>query len=73
LTSVSIRVACKTAGCTRTILAATAARTGGYCMPCVQAKERQQREAHLRANRRDVDPFDGIDEPLDILRRSPIR
>ena len=68
MTSVSTRVACKTAGCTRTILAATAARTGGYCMPCVQAKERQQREAHLRANRRDVDPFDGIDEPLDILK-----
>jgi hypothetical protein len=65
---VSIRAACKTAGCTRTILAATAARTGGYCMPCVQAKERQQREAHIRANRRDVDPYDGIDDPLEILK-----
>lgn len=68
MTSVSTRVACKTAGCTRTILAATAARTGGYCMPCVQAKERRQREAHVRANRRDVDPYDGIDDPLAILK-----
>jgi hypothetical protein len=65
---VSIRVACKTIGCSRTILAATAARTGGYCMPCVQAKERQQREAHIRANRRDVDPYAGLDDPLDILK-----
>lgn len=68
MTSVSTRVACKTAGCTRTILAATAARSGGYCMPCVQAKERQQREAHIRANRRDVDPYDGIADPLEILK-----
>ena len=37
-------------------------------MPCAQAKERQQREAHIRANRRDVDPYDGIDDPLEILK-----
>jgi hypothetical protein len=37
-------------------------------MPCVQAKEREQREAHIRANRRDVDPYDGIDDPLEILK-----
>lgn len=68
MTSVSTRVACKTAGCSRTILATTAARTGGYCMPCVRAKERQQREAYIRANRRDVDPYDGLDDPLAILK-----
>ena len=37
-------------------------------MPCVQAKERQQREAHIRANRRNVDPYDGIDDPLALLK-----
>lgn len=37
-------------------------------MPCVQAKERQQREAHIRANRRDVDPYDGIDDAFEILK-----
>jgi hypothetical protein len=67
-TQLTTRVACKTAGCTRTILAATAARTGGYCMPCVQAKERQQREAHIRANRRNVNPYDGIDDALELLK-----
>ena len=66
--SMSLRVACKSVGCSRTILAATAARTGGYCMPCVQAKERQQRAAHIRANRRDVDPYAGIDDPLQLLK-----
>jgi hypothetical protein len=37
-------------------------------MPCVQAKDRQQREAHIRANRRDVDPYDGITDPLELLK-----
>jgi hypothetical protein len=37
-------------------------------MPCVQAKERQQREAHIRANRREVNPYEGIDDPLEILK-----
>lgn len=37
-------------------------------MPCVQAKERQQREASIRASRRDVDPYDGITDPLEILK-----
>jgi hypothetical protein len=37
-------------------------------MPCVQAKERQQREAHIRANRRNVDPYGRIDDPLELLK-----
>ena len=37
-------------------------------MPCVQAKDREQREAYIRANRRDVDPYDGVDDPLEILK-----
>lgn len=37
-------------------------------MPCVQAKQRQQRAAYIRANRRDVDPYAGIDDPLEILK-----
>jgi hypothetical protein len=37
-------------------------------MPCVQAKEREQRAAYIRANRRDVDPYDGVDDPLAILK-----
>ncbi len=64
----SERVACKSDGCSRTILAATASRTGGYCMPCVQAKERQQRAAFIHANRRNVDPYAGLDDPLEMLK-----
>jgi hypothetical protein len=62
------RVACKTAGCNRTMLAATAARTGGFCMPCVHEQARQKHEAYIRANRRDVDPYAGLDDPLAILK-----
>ena len=64
----TLRVACKSPGCSRTILAATAARTGGYCMPCVQGEARKQREAHIRANRRDVDPYAGLDDALEMLK-----
>lgn len=62
------RVPCKTAGCARTILAATAARTDGYCMPCVQERTRQKHEAYVQANRRAVDPYVGIDDPVEILK-----
>jgi hypothetical protein len=37
-------------------------------MPCVQAKERKQREEYIRANRRNVDPYDGIDDPLELIK-----
>ncbi|MCZ8901891.1 hypothetical protein OM240_18000, partial [Escherichia albertii] len=32
------RIPCKNPTCTSTILPQTAVRTGGYCMPCVQAQ-----------------------------------
>jgi hypothetical protein len=64
----SLRVPCKTAGCTRTILAATAAKTDGYCMPCVQGQARRKHEAYVQANRRDVDPYAGMDDPVEILK-----
>ena len=37
-------------------------------MPCVQAQARQKHEAYLQANRRDVDPYAGIDDPLEMLK-----
>src|SRR5688572_21214128 len=37
-------------------------------MPCVQEQARQKHEAYIQANRRDVDPYAGIDDPLEILR-----
>lgn len=37
-------------------------------MPCVHEHARQRHEAYIRANRRDVDPYAGIDDPLEILK-----
>jgi hypothetical protein len=37
-------------------------------MPCVQEQARQKHEAYVQANRRDVDPYAGIDDPLEILK-----
>lgn len=37
-------------------------------MPCMQGQARQKHEAYVRANRRDVDPYAGIDDPLELLK-----
>jgi hypothetical protein len=37
-------------------------------MPCVQAKARREREEFIRNNRRDVDPYKGLDDPFEILK-----
>ncbi len=63
----SNRLPCKTPGCAGTILPATAQRTGGYCMPCVQAAELKRQQEHIAANRRDVDPYEGVTDPVEVL------
>lgn len=70
------RMQCKTVDCTGQILPSTAERTGGYCMPCIQKKERAERQKYIEENRRDIDPFDGVTDPVEIIllhhvRRSP--
>ncbi len=42
------RIPCKNPQCSHFILPATAARTEGYCMPCVQARYRQEQEEYIR-------------------------
>jgi hypothetical protein len=37
-------------------------------MPCVRGQARRKYEAYIQANRRDVDPYAGIDDPLEILK-----
>src|SRR5687768_5470714 len=37
-------------------------------MPCVQEQARRKHEAYLQANRRDVDPYARIDDPLEMLK-----
>ena len=62
------RVRCKSANCERTILPATAEDTGGYCMPCVHKAAAEERERHIRQNRKDVDLFAGVTDPVEIIK-----
>ncbi len=63
-----IRTPCKSEGCSATILPTTAEKTGGYCMPCRQETERQERQQYIKDHRRDVDLYEGIDDPVEILK-----
>ncbi|WP_419891176.1 DUF1963 domain-containing protein [Paenibacillus xylanexedens] len=62
------RIPCIREGCANTILPATAAKTGGYCMPCKQEMEREERQKYIEANRRDVNLYAGITDPVEILK-----
>ena len=62
------RLPCRSEGCTATILPATAAKTGGYCMPCKQEMERKERQRYIEQNRRDIDLYEGITDPVEILK-----
>ncbi len=45
------RIPCKNPECTSTILPQTATRTGGYCMPCVQARQQRAYDEYVRKNK----------------------
>lgn len=62
------RIPCISDGCTNTILPATAKANNGYCMPCVHARNRAAREAYIRENRREVDPYEGLTDRVEIIR-----
>ncbi len=62
------RVPCRNQGCSRTILPSTASETGGLCMPCVQAAAREARAKYIRENRRDLNEFAGVDDPVEVLK-----
>ncbi|WP_339205237.1 DUF1963 domain-containing protein [Paenibacillus sp. FSL K6-3182] len=62
------RLPCQTEGCVATILPATAAKTGGICMPCQQKKLRLEKEDYIARNRRFVDPYKDVTEPVEILK-----
>ena len=55
-------------GCTNTILPATAKANEGYCMPCVGRKRSEERAKYIRENRREVDPYAGVTDVVEILR-----
>jgi hypothetical protein len=62
------RLPCRTEGCANTILPATAKANDGYCMPCVQKRHSEQREKYIRENRRQVDPYAGVTDDVEIIR-----
>ncbi|MGF6355164.1 hypothetical protein ABIE27_003078 [Paenibacillus sp. 4624] len=62
------RIPCIRKGCDHMILPATAAKTGGYCMPCKQEMEREAHQRYIEANRRDVDLYEGITDAVHILK-----
>lgn len=62
------RVKCKNPECANLILVSTAERTNGFCMPCVQAAARKERDEYIRKNRRDLDEFSGVTDPVEVLK-----
>ncbi len=64
----SERLPCRTEGCGNTILPATAKANDGYCTPCVQKRRREERDEYSLQNRREVDPYAGIIDVIDIIR-----
>lgn len=62
------RLPCRNEGCSATILPATAAKTGGYCMPCKQEMQRAERQRYIEQHRRDIDLYEGITDPVEILK-----
>lgn len=64
----SDRIPCINAECQSTILQSTADRTGGYCMPCYQAIKRKEQEEFIRKNRKDINLYEGVNDPVEILK-----
>lgn len=62
------RIACKSLYCEATILPATAQDTGNLCMPCFKKMKQQEREDYIIKNHRVIDLYQGITNPLDIIR-----
>lgn len=62
------KVNCATPGCAHLILPETATRTGGLCMRCVGKRAEAERQEYIRRNRREVNPYAGLTDPVDLIR-----
>ncbi|WP_461612101.1 hypothetical protein [Clostridium sp. Marseille-QA1073] len=63
----SERIPCRSEGCKGTILRTTADRTGGYCMLCYQEIKRKEEEEFIKKNRKNVNLYANITDPVEIL------
>ena len=68
MTNESKKVPCKNKDCNRLILELTAKKTGGYCYPCYNAIEAAKRDEYIRKNRKDVNLYEGINDPVEIIK-----
>ena len=62
------RIPCKSPACTSTILQETAARTNGYCMPCVQAQQQREHDEYIKKYKKIVNVFAGLSDPIAMLK-----
>src|SRR5262249_14348741 len=62
------KIKCKSANCTAMILPSTAESTDGVCMRCKRKADQADYEEHIRKNRRTVDPFEGITDPVEMTK-----
>ncbi|MFA0464487.1 hypothetical protein AB4458_25440, partial [Vibrio sp. 10N.261.45.F1] len=63
------RVKCKNKSCNAQILESTAEKNDGYCMPCIQRKEREARQRYIEQHRKTIDPYEGVTDPVELIKR----
>ncbi|MDN8599264.1 DUF1963 domain-containing protein [Citrobacter sp. S2-9] len=64
----SERLPCKNPDCLNCILPETAARTQGYCMPCIHAQKKREHDEFIRKNKKTVNAFAGVGDPVEMLK-----
>lgn len=62
------KIRCTNPNCANRILPTTAKRNGGLCGQCANEKARQQYLEEVRKNRRDLNEFAGLNDPVEILK-----
>lgn len=62
------RLPCKNPECKHTILPATAKANDGLCAPCIGKIRQAEWEEHVRLNRRTVNLYEGVTDPVEIIR-----
>ena len=67
------KIPCKNECCNRLILEVTAKKTGGYCYPCYNYIEGKKREEYIRKNKRTVNLYEGIHDPVEMIKIMGIR
>jgi Domain of unknown function (DUF1963) len=62
------KILCSNPTCSNMILPSTAEQNNGICMPCAQAKARKEHDEYVLKNRRDLNEFAGITDPVELLK-----